>query len=103
MITKLKTNEVKTDSQWIHNMELLDLLLLTFWRMILAVLWFDRRLAMFVMMGVALATFPVVWRWSPMMIIIMVVPIMWIVKAATTILPVSEPGVTPRMSVPQVV
>ena len=97
------TNQVKTDHQWIHNMELLNLLLLMLWRMTLAVNWFDGRLVMFVTMGTALVTVPVVQRWGPMTMIIMVVPIMSIVKGATMILFVSEPRVTPWMSVPQVV
>ena len=103
MITKLTKNQVKTDCQWIHNMELLDLLLLMVWKMNLAALWFDGRLAAFVMMGAALVMVPVVWRWGPTVTIITVVPITLIVKETTMISPVSKPGVTPWMSVPQVI
>ena len=71
-----------------------------FWRMTLAVLRFGGRLATFVMMGAAPVMVPVVCRWGPMTMIIMVVPIMSIVKGAIMISPVSEPGVTPWMSVP---
>ena len=84
-------------------MELLNLLLLTLWRTTLAVLWFDGRLAMFVMMGAAPVMVPVVQRRGPTMTIITVVPVTSIVKGAIMISPVSEPGVIPWMSVPQVI
>ena len=95
MITKLTTNQVKTDYGSIHKMELLNPLILVF--------WFAGRFAEFVMTGAALAMISAIWRLGPMMTIIMVVPIMSIVKGATMISPVSEAGVTPWTSVPHVI
>ena len=67
-------------------MELLDPLLLMFWRTTLAVFWFGRRLPTSVTIGAASVMVSAVWRWGPAMTIIMVVRITSIVKPLSSYL-----------------